>query len=191
MDIRRRFPETVSAGDGKSEDDRDPLVKRGLQLYQKAEQDGFQDNPSLVEGLNMFIQAAENGVDEASDWIGSFLGSVSALPANVVLPDKLVKVLNWVKAATAEEKKVHCTAKAMFQKMTGGKQELAKDDIDEAANKLLASKSGEGETTKMVKSSKMLIGSVRRLLEEAAAKSTTDMVPVYTCTYLHADRVCN
>ena len=188
MDLRRRFPETVGAetksrqtddgnGDSKEPPQKasDPLIEKGFQLYQEAEESGFAKVPTLVNSLKLFMHAAENGVDEANQWIKSFLGSVSALPANVVLPDHLVRLMKLVSEATTSEKQICTVARSMFVKMADGKTSIPEDKIDECATRLLASGSvrSEGE---LAKSSKLLRGSVKKLLQEAAAKSETHEV---------------
>ena len=191
MDIlRRRNPENVGAGTNSdtargpptSTKSRNPLVERGLQLYEEAEQGGFTDNETLEKSLKFFIQAAEQGIDEASGWIESFLGSLSALPASVVLPGSLVKVMKWVTEATESEKQIRSIAKSMFHKMGGGQSSIPQNVIDQSAEKLLSKEPSEGgfasaiETPGLVKSSKLLKGSVKRLMQEAVIKSGTKEV---------------
>lgn len=187
MDLRRRNPETVGAGAISDTArgppaSRNPLIERGLQLYEEAEQGGFTNEETLEKSLKFFIQAAEQGIDEATGWIESFLGSLSALPASVILPSSLVKVMKWVTEATEAEKQIRNIAKSMFHKMVDGQSSIPRDKIDQSAEKLLSMESSEGgfasETSGLVKSSKLLKGSVKRLLQEAVIKSGTKEVNI-------------
>lgn len=185
MDIRRRNPENIGAGESvqistTTPKARDPLISKGLQLYEEAEQTGFNNHETLQTSLKFFIQAAEQGVDEGTDWIKTFLGSLSALPTSVLLPDSLVKVMKWIVEATDTEKQVRNIAKSMFHKMSDGQTSISKDKIDQSAEKLLSAGPNEsvyvGNDSDLIKSSKLLKGSVKRLLQESVIKSGTKEV---------------
>lgn len=128
MEVRRRNPETAKAdrstGSPPVEQQdvastKNPLMERGLKLYEEAEQTGFQDENRLEKSLNYFVEAAENGADDAVEWISSFLSSMTALPPSVVLPESLVKAMQWLTEASESEKQVRAVAKSMFSKMAG------------------------------------------------------------------------
>lgn len=185
MDIRRRNPENIGAGESvqistTTPKARDALISKGLQLYEEAEQTGFNNHETLQTSLKFFIQAAEQGVDEGTDWIKTFLGSLSALPTSVLLPDSLVKVMKWIVEATDTEKQVRNIAKSMFHKMSDGQTSISKDKIDQSAEKLLSAGPNEsvyvGNDSDLIKSSKLLKGSVKRLLQESVIKSGTKEV---------------
>ena len=194
MEIRRRNPETIkpssSHGDEGStlEEEaapveqsqgncQNPLVERGLQLSEEAEQSGFRNVDSLQKSLECFIQAAENGVQDAGNWIGSFLSSIPALPPSVILPSSLVKVMQWVTRATDTEKQIRIVAKSMFSKMTGPENPtIPKSKIDERAQLLLASQSEHAHTPGLAKSAKELRSSVKRLLHSALLLSGSEEV---------------
>ncbi len=187
MDLRRRFPETIGES-GAPSSSTDPRVKQGLQFYQAAEQEGFRNSTKLKRSLKFFINAAENGVDEANQWIESFLSSLSALPATVVLPEPTVKIMRWISEATTADKQIYTVARSMFNTMADGAPAIPEDKLDEAATRLLSSQSGSGDGAGLAKSSKMLRGSVKRLLQEAAAQTDSNEVGVwciiYTTTHL-------
>ncbi len=176
MDLRRRFPETETIGEGTAPSSTEnPHLKQGLQLYQATEQDGFRNTTKLVHSLKYFMQAAENGIDEASEWIDSFLSSLSALPASVVLPEHTLKIMRWISSATTADKQIYTVARSMFNTMANGASAIPKDKLDEAATRLLGSQSGD-DGADLAKSSKMLRGSVKRLMQEAAAQTDTNEV---------------
>lgn len=178
MDLRRRFPETIGKNAAAPSSTDNPHLKQGLQLYQAAEQEGFTNNAKLMSSLKYFLQAAENGIDEASQWIESFLDSQPALPANVVLPKHTVRIMRWISQASTADKQIYTVARRMFNTMANGESAIAKDKLDEAATRLLGSQTSAGGATSvdLAKSSKMLRGSVKRLLKEAAAQTDTNEV---------------
>lgn len=190
QNLRRRFAETVGTGaevqlqEDTGQATGDQCMKKGHELFHQAEQEGFSNTATLVSSLQQFMQAAENGVDEATQWIGSFLGSLSALPPSVVLPEHMVRIMRWVTEATSTDKQIYIIAKSMFREMADGKASIPKDKIEEAATRLMSSQSGGTETPDLVKSSKMLRGSIRRLLQEAALSTTTDEVS-FKYIYMH------
>ena len=185
MEIRRRNPETLGPeGERKSEEDRpseqqaksNPLVNKGIQLYNEAEQSGFQNVESLKKGLQYLVEAAEDGVDDAIGWIGTFLSvTPSQLPT---LPNHLLKVMHWVVGSNEAERRIRVIAKTMFSKMAQGSGEtkiIPKSKIDESAQLLLSS-SAESHPPGLAKSAKELRSSVKRLLHSAMLLSGSDEV---------------
>lgn len=186
MAVRRRYPETLrpegydGEGDsgslGPTEESlgTNPLVDRGMKLYEEAEHSGFENRDSLEKSLHFFVQAAETGTKEAVSWIGSFLDSMAALPPSVVIPDKLLKMMKWVTEATDSERQVRVVAKSMFSKMAGRNQAIPRMKIDDSAQILLSSES-ESVSPEIAKS-KQLKSSVKKLMHSALLQSGSDEV---------------
>jgi len=186
MEVRRRNPETLRPegydGEGDSRSlgpteqslGTNPLVDRGMKLYEEAEHSGFENRDLLEKSLHFFVQAAETGTKEAVSWIGSFLDSMAALPPSVVIPDKLLKVMKWVTEATDSERQVRVVAKSMFSKMAGRNQTIPRMKIDDSAQILLSSES-ESVSPEIAKS-KQLKSSVKKLMHSALLQSGSDEV---------------
>ena len=186
MAVRRRNPETLRPegydGEGDSSSlgpkeqrlEANPLVDRGMKLYEEAEHSGFENRDSLEKSLHFFVQAAETGTKEAVSWIGSFLDSMAALPPTVVVPDSLMKVMRWITEATESERQVRVVAKSMFSKMAGRSQAIPRAKIDESAQILLSSES-ESVSPEIAKSNQ-LKGSVKKLMHSAVLQSGSDEV---------------
>ena len=163
---RRRVPESVCAGDSagggsqktpsgveeKSRDDpgraaaeHPPLVKKGLELYEEAERDAFQNGDTLQRSLRYFVRAAEGGDTEAIDWIGSFLDSLAALPPSAArFTDSLQRRMKWLRHSSEVERQVYAVAKSMFWKMAGSKGIIQRSGISDSVQSLLADGEGVG-----------------------------------------------
>lgn len=147
---------------------RNPLVEEGLQLYRTAEQDDFQDKATVEKCLKCFIQASENGDEEATSWIKSFLNSLSSMPPSLVVPSKLIQVMQLLTEATEEEKKIRVVARSMFSKMAGGEEYIAKEKIEESTTSILPS-GYQKETPKVMRS-------IRRMMNDAMVTGGTKEV---------------
>ena len=192
MEVRRRNtgatvdtgieePESIaSSGDGED------AFKQGLELYSQAEQSSFQDIDALNKSIKCVIKASERGVDEASVWMKSFLESASALPSSVVLPSPLVREMEVMLDATPTEKQVCLVAKSMFQKMAGGRETISRKEISEKAKGLLESK----DAAHFKKSSKMLEGSINRLMHDALVINQKDEVHMCVICNWHTMLMC-
>lgn len=186
--IRRRNTETLGHEGHAAEEDskvlepkeqglgKNPLVDRGLELYEAAELSGFEERDTLEKSLNFFVQAAENGANEAVHWIGSFLDSMAALPASVVVPDRLLKVMKWITKATESERQVRIVAKSMFSKMAGHNRAIPRGKIEQSAQMLLSSENENIRVSPEIAKSKQLQGSVKRLMHSALLQSGSDEV---------------
>lgn len=159
---------------------KNPLVDRGLELYEEAELSGFEDRDTLEKSLHFFVQAAENGANEAVHWIDSFLDSMAALPASVVVPDRLLKVMNWITKATESERQVRIVAKSMFSKMAGHNRAIPREKIEQSAQVLVSSESESIHVSPEIAKSKQLQGSVKRLMHSALMQSGSDEVRAQT-----------
>ena len=192
MAVRRRNTETLGHEGHAAEEaskslepkgqrlGKNPLVDRGLELYEEAELSGFEDKDTLEKSLHFFVQAAEIGTNEAVHWIGSFLDSMAALPASVVVPDRLLKVMNWITKATESERQVRIVAKSMFSKMAGHNQAIPRGKIEQSAQMLVSSESESIRVSPEIAKSKQLQGSVKRLMHSALLQSDSDEVRART-----------
>lgn len=144
------------------------------QLYAEAEKSGFREEATLTSSLQHFLRAAEEGVDDATDWIASFLDSMSALPSSVVLPPSLLNLLQWVRVASKEEKEVFLVAERMYRTMAKGKAAVPEAEFDDAIQNLLMSQCEH--SPEMIKSAKDLKMSVKKLLFSALERSKSNEV---------------
>lgn len=159
-----------------SPEDGEEAYREGLELYLQAEQSSFQDTDVLTKSIRRIIRASEKGVDNASEWMKSFLESASALPPTVVLPSELVREMQVMTDATSTEKQVRLAAKSMFQKMAGGRKTIPRKEISQKAKSLLEAE----DTAHLKKSSKMLEGSINRLMQDALVINKKDEVCIIT-----------
>ena len=168
-----------------------PLVRRGLELYERAEQDGFRNGDTLRDSLRYFVQAAEGGSEEALDWIGSFLDALSGLPrAAVDTADNLKSHLEWLQSSSETERQVRVVAKVMFSKMADSDGLVRRSRFDECSRALLEAGTAEGaHSPEMVKSSSQIQGAVKDLLHSAILQSGVEVVGrvsgVATPSFLH------
>ena len=147
------------------------------QLYAEAEKSGFHEEATLTSSLQHFLRAAEEGVDDATEWIASFLDSMSALPSSVVLPPSLLNLLQWVRLASKEEKEVFLVAERMYRTMAKGRTAIPGTELDDAIQNLLTSHCEH--SPEMVKSAKDLKMSVKKLLRSALEQSKSNEVRPY------------
>ncbi len=178
MAVRRRNTgETTGTGMEEpgfiiSSEDGGEVYREGLELYSQAEQSSFQDTDVLTKSIRKIIKASEKGVDDASVWMKSLLESASALPPTVVLPCELVREMRVMTDATLTEKQVRLAAKSMFQKMAGGREAIPRKEISQKAKGLLEAE----DAVDLKKSSKMLEGSINRLMHDALVINKKDEV---------------
>lgn len=152
-----------------SSEDGEEAYREGLELYSQAEQSSFQDTDVLTKSIRRIINASEKGVDDASVWMKSFLESA---PPTVVLPNELVREMQVMTDATSTEKQVRLAAKSMFQKMACGREAIPRKEISQKAKSLLEAE----DTAHLKKSSKMLEGSISRLMHDALVIDKKDEV---------------
>ena len=120
-------------------------------------------------------------MEEAADWISSFLDSMSALPPTVALPPSLLRLLRWVQHATPEEREVYLVAEEMFRTMARGitttigiTATIPKTEFDAAVQKLLSSRFEH--SPQLIKSAKELRNSVKKmLLTSLESNSSTEV----------------
>lgn len=131
-----------------------------------------------MTGLHCFLRAAVQGVDEAADWITSFLDSMSALPPTTLsaLQPSLLRLLHWARSATVEEKAVYLVAEEMFRTMSRGASTIARSEVNEAVRNLLTSRFEH--SPQVLKSAKGLRMSVKRMLSSALESSNSTEVSV-------------
>ena len=178
MEIRRRnIGGTADAGVEEpgsisSFEDGEEAYREGLELYSRAQQSSFQDTDVLTKSIKRIITASEKGVDDASVWMKSFLDSPS-----VDLPSQLVREMQVMTDATPTEKQVRLAAKSMFQKMAAGRETIPGKEISKKAKGLLEIE----DTVHLKKSSKMLEGSINRLMHDALVINQKDEVYMYKC----------
>lgn len=185
MEVRRRnVGETSGSGieepgfiisSEREAEDGGEAYREGLKLYSQAEQSSFQDTDILTKSIKKIISASEKGVDDASVWMKSFLESAPALPPTVVLPSELIREMEVMTDATSTEKQVRLAAKSMFHKMAGGREAIPRKEISQKAKSLLEA---EG-AAHLKKSSKMLEGSINRLMHDALVINKKDEVCMY------------
>ncbi len=143
------------------------LLEDGKQLFDRAAQSGYKETDGLAEGLKMFVDAAVSGSMDATDEIKNFLVTTSEKRLSFVLdqlPKDLLSTAKVIVKGSETEKQVFQVAKDMFKTMAAGKKAIKKDNIDEAAMKLLSAEAvvvGSAE----IKSVTNLKGSVKRLLK--------------------------
>ena len=116
-------------------------------------------------------------MDDATEWISSFLDSMSALPSSVVLPPSLLGLMRWVGSASEEEKKVSLVAEDMFSAMARGKTAIPKSEFDDAVQNLLTSRFEH--SPELIKSARDLKLSVKKLLCCAAEKDHLEEVQYF------------
>lgn len=201
MEVRRRNTGGTADTDARieepgiiiSSEDGEEAYREGLELYSQAEQSSFQDTDVLTKSIKRIIKASEKGVDDASVWMKSFLESASVLPPTVVLPSELLREMQVMTDATSTEKQVRLAAKSMFQKMASGQEAIPRKEISQRAKSLLEAE----DTAHFKKSSKMLEGSINRLMHDALVINKKDEVCMYMCgiqliySYLIARTVYN
>ena len=143
------------------------LLEDGRRLFDKAAKSEYKETRALIEGLASFVDAASIGSRDAVDEMKKFLVTTSQKRLAFVLNDLPKDLLSTAKVlveGSETEKQVYRVARDMFRTMAGGKKEIKKEDVDEAAMKLLAAEAvvvGPEE----VKSVSSLKGSVKRLLK--------------------------
>lgn len=178
MEVRKRnIGGTADTGIEGPEDiisfeDGEEAYREGLELYSQAQQSSFQDTDVLTKSIRRIITASERGVDDASVWMKSFLDSPS-----VDLPSQLVREMQVMSDATPTEKQVRLAAKSMFQKMAAGRQTIPGKEISKKAKSLLEAE----DAAHLRKSSKMLEGSISRLMHDALVINQKDEVCTYQC----------
>ena len=149
--LRRRVAETVSPevqdyGDILISDDTtrsssfvDNLLEKGRDLMEKAEQSGFHEVSSVVQSLNIFVEAAAKGSSAATETLKSF---VDTQHSHVIqqLPDELQAVMRVFAVGSETEQAALCVASNMFDAMAGVEpgSTIPKDQLTEAAQKLMA-----------------------------------------------------
>ena len=161
-----------------------------LQLYAEAEKTGFNNAADLTNGLQYFLRAAVQDVDEAMDWISSFLDSTSALPPTAIaaLQPSLLHLLRWVQTATSEEKAVYLVAEGMFRTMSHGDSTIPRTGFDGAVQNLLSSR--YKHSPQLVKSAKGLRISVKRVLSSCLESNNSAEVTSTCQLYVHHQYVC-
>lgn len=167
-------------------EDGEDAFREGLDLYSQAEQSNFKDTDVLTKSIKQVIKASERGVDQASEWMKSFLDSTSALPPSVTLPTHLLREMQVIRDATQTEKQVRLAAKTMFQKMACGQEAIPKKEISQKAKSLLKAE----DAAQFKKSSRKLEGSINRLMHDALVINHTDEVCnsksyLLTVAYVH------
>ena len=174
---RRLIPENVSAGDQNTAIHQgDPLVEKGLVLYQELELSGFQDRSKLQECANCFLLAAESGCDEAVVWIRTFLES---LPVSNTLPSNTLDLLRWFAKASESEKQVRRIARRMFLQISDGGKPIAKSKIEESIGRLFGDRPDAPTYADFRKASSQLKSSVTTLLNASLVLADADEVPYY------------
>lgn len=158
-----------------------PLVRRGLELYEKAERDGFQGGGALQESLQCFVQAADGGSREGLDWIGSFLDALPSLPASVSIPDSVRAHMEWLRCSTEIERQVRTVAKAMFWKMAGSDGVIPRGRFSECSRDLCGGTVEGSQPAAVAKSAQQLQGAVKHLLHGAALQSGSSVVSSDGC----------
>eukprot|EP00731_Ephydatia_muelleri_P020320 Em0013g47a len=149
------------------------LVERGLALYQELELTDFQDRSKLEECSKCFLQAAENGSDEAVDWIRNFLES---LPVSNELSSSTLNLLRWFAQANESEKQVRRTAKRIFMLISDDGKPIAKSRIKESVERLFSDRSDRISSADLMKASVQLKSSVTHLLHASLVLAEADEV---------------
>ena len=140
---RERSDETVSPDiqqvESHDKDWVDPLLDKGKKLYNKAEESGFQEVGELIESLKCFVEAAGNGSREATRHLTTFFDSNVKTLTNIVeqLPGDLVAMAHALMMGTETEKQIYTVAKEMFETMAKERKVIPKDQLEEAAQRLL------------------------------------------------------
>lgn len=128
------------------------------------------------------------GVDEATDWISSFLESMSALPLTATLQPSLLRLLQWVQFTTTEEKEVYLVAEGMFCTMARGDDTISKAEFDSAIQNLLSSR--YEQSPQLIKSAKELKLSVKKMLYSALESSNSAEVNIHATEKLIGTILC-
>ena len=145
--IRRRMVEAVRAeipdnssieDDFKSSSFINGLLDKGRGLMHKAEQTGFHELSSVVQSLNVFVEAAAKGSKEATKTLKLFAEERSK---DVIeqLPDELQEILGVFAGGSETEQAALRVASDMFDIMAGDEPDrvIPRDHLAEAAQKLM------------------------------------------------------
>ena len=143
------------------------LLENGKRLFDKAARSVYKETDELAEGLKMFVDAAVSGSVDATDEIKNFLVTTSQKRLSFVLdklPKDLLSTATVLVRGSETERQVFQVAKDMFRTMAKGKKEIKKEEIEEAAMKLLSAEVVVVGTAEL-KSVMELKGSVKRLVK--------------------------
>ena len=188
MDVRRRLnviSENVSAGSPNAAVHKeDPLLERGMLLYQELELSGFEDRGKLEECAKYFLLAAESGSDEAVVWIRTLLESLPvSLPVSTTLPSNTLSLLRWFAKATENEKHVRRVARHMFYQISDGGNPIAKSKVEQSTKRLFSDRPDVAGNADLMKASSQLQSSVTNLLH--ASLVLADAHEVMTVRWSH------
>lgn len=174
----------MSQDEGEQAQEGHILVRRGLELYEKAEHSGFQSESALQESLQCFVQAADGGSCEALHWIASFLDALPSLPESVSIPDSMRAHMKWLRRSTETERQIRTIAKAMFWKMAGSDAVIPRCDFSERSRGLCRVGVDGSSSAAVAKSAQQLEGAVKSLLHKAVLQSDSSVVSSLLPLYL-------
>ena len=179
MEVRKRNVETLRYTSEKGYEvhgerlggnsKRNSLVEEGLRLYQVAKQDEYKNNHTLEKCLKCFVQASENGDEEATLWISSFLSSLLTLPSSVIVPRDLIQKMQRITESTEEDNQIRIVARSMFSKMAGGNVSIPKEKIEESTSSILPTGYQAQAPTGVTRS-------IKRIMHDAMAAGGTRKV---------------
>lgn len=173
--VRRRLTYKSDVSNNAEAQREHSQTERGFALYQELELTGFQDRSKLEECSKCFLQAAENGSDEAVDWIRTFLKS---LPVSNELSRSTLDLLRWFTQASESEKQIRRTAKHIFHLISDDGKPIVQSKIEESVERLFSDRSDGCGSADLMKASAQLKSSVTHLLHASLVLAGGDEVNI-------------